>query len=181
MLNFTYKRWIKRLKKAKMILQHSDAVKWQDMLQGVKRYLINLPDHERNISVINHYLTKIARDNPHLSLSLIVPEKYKTLFISNSHFSQIYSYPEVRNKKAFPINEELVSHIPRIYDVSLDLNLTPYVVSHYIAATRSTRLSAGFYNTMSSEFFVHTVIIKNEIEYEYGVKSLLKIGGLLDN
>lgn len=164
-----------------MILHYDEAVKWQDMLKGVKRYLINLPDHERNISVVNHYLTEIARSHPQLSISLVIPEKYSGLFDNNSHFSQVFTFPEVRSWKQFPINEETVSHIPRIFDVTLDLNLSPNVLSHYISATRGNRLTAGFYNNMSGELFVHTVVIRSESEYEKGVKSLLQIGGLLES
>ena len=180
-MGFKYNRWINRLKRARMILYYDDAVKWQDMLKGVKRYLINLPDHERNISVINHYITDIARKNPKLSISLVIPEKYEYLFAPNKYFTQIFHYPEILSKKSFPINEELVNHIAKIYDVTLDLNFNPNILSHYIAATRGTRLSAGFYNSVSSDFFVHSLILKNESDYEQGVKSLLKIVGLLEN
>ncbi len=179
-MSLGYERWVKRLKKARMILQYEQAVTWHEILKGAKRYLVTLPDHERNISVVNHYLNVVARQNPQVNLSLVVPPRFTHLFSNNPVFAQIFEYPELRNKTRFPINEEQVSHIPRIFDVALDLNHTPYILSHYITATRATRLSAGFYNSYSSELFVHSVQIHSDSDYEKGVKSLLKMGGLLN-
>jgi len=180
MPGFRYRHWVQRLKKARLLLQYNEAVLWRDMLKGARRYLINLPDHERNISVLNHYLSTIARTREGVNLSLVVPERFAGLFSSNKAFAQVFHYPSMRSRRSYPVNEELVQHIPRIYDVTLDLNWQPYIVSHYIAATRGTKFTAGFHNEYSAEFFVHTLMIRDESSYEQGVKSLLRIGGLTD-
>ena len=179
-MGFKYNNWIKRLKRSKLLLEYDQPVFWYDLLKGANRYLICLPDHERNISVTNHYLAPIARDNKNLSISLVVPEKYTGLFTRGDFFTSVFTYPKVRSPKYYPINEEKVSEILPVYDVTLDLNFTPYILSHYITATRGKKLTAGFRNDYSENMYTNSVVIKGQAFYERGVVTLLEVAGLIE-
>lgn len=173
-----YKYWVRRLRNARLILSYKEAVNLREITASSRRYLICMPDHERNVSVAKHYLTPIIRTRTDLSISLVIPERYAQLFAETEQLNQIFIYPDVKNPKAFPVDEDVVSHILPVYDVAIDLNNSPHILSHYITASRGKKITAGFENPFTRDLFTHLIVAGGQSTYEKGMRTLLNITGL---
>lgn len=173
-----FERWVRQLRASRQILVLAQPQNLFDMVDKGSRYLISFPDHERNISVARHYLVPIFQKGQH-HYSLLLPEKYAHLFSESDHVASYFFYRDMGKPNLFPVQEEQISHIAAVYDIGVDLNLEPHIHSHYIIASRSTKMAAGFENQYSHFLLSHTIRIGEQTSYEKGLITLLKLSGLL--
>jgi hypothetical protein len=173
-----FERWVRRLRASRQILAPAQPLNLFDIADKGCRYLISFPDHERNISVARHYLVPIFQKSQH-HYSLLLPEKYAHLFSGSDNFESHFFYRDMGKPNLFPVQEEHISHIASVYDIGVDLNLEPHIHSHYIIASRSTKMAAGFENQYSHFLLSHTIRIGGQADYEKGLIALLKLSGLM--
>ena len=176
--HFRYINWI-RLLRGKNILPESTApLNWNTLKTDTHKLFISLPDNTRHIHVVNHMLSRILLENSSLNISVLVPPAFEDFIRSMRFYKNIYILPTVK-PTAFPITEEMVAGATgETCDIGIDLNISPYILSHYLIATRSKKASLGFYNPFSAPLFSMTLKLGESGSYDNGLESLFTMAGI---
>lgn len=176
--HFRYTNWIRLLKGKNILPKSPPPLNWNALKQEGRNIFISLPDDSRHIHVVNHMLSRILSGNSSLNISVLVPPAFKDFIGGMRFYTNQYVLPPVK-PFAFPITEEMISgSIRETWDLGIDLNITPYIISHYLIATRSEKASLGFHNPFTSPLFSMTLKLSESGSYDRGFESLLALAGI---
>ncbi|MDK2975665.1 MAG: hypothetical protein PWP06_140 [Candidatus Marinimicrobia bacterium] len=177
--HFRYTNWIRLLRGKNILPQPGEPLNWNTLKADVRKIFISLPDDTRHIHVVNHLLSQILSENPSLHVSVLVPPAFEDFIRGMRCYKNIYILPAVK-PTTFPITEEMVAKTAtETCDIGIDLNISPYILSHYLIATRSEKASLGFYNVFSASLLSMTLKLRETSSYDTGFESLLMMAGLI--
>lgn len=176
--HFRYTNWVRLLRGKNILPKPAEPLNWNTLKADVSKIFISLPDDTRHIHVVNHMLSRILSENPSLHISVLVPPTFEDFIRGMRCYKSIYILPPVKST-TFPITEEMVTETAgEMCDIGIDLNISPYILSHYLIATRSEKASLGFYNVFSAPLLSMTLKLRETSSYDNGFESLLMMAGL---
>ncbi|MDD3806811.1 MAG: hypothetical protein PHE86_02070 [Candidatus Marinimicrobia bacterium] len=174
---FRYKNWVRLLRGKNILPETPLPIDWESLKQEGQSLFIALPNDSRHIHVVNHLLNQLLSQQPSLNISVYVPPAFEDFIRGMKFYKEQFILPAIK-PLSFPISEEMIPDtFKKICDIGIDLNCAPYILSHYLIATRSKKASLGFYNLYSSSLFSMTLKIKPS-SYDSGVEALLNLIGI---
>jgi hypothetical protein len=176
--HFRYTNWVRLLRGKNILPEPTAPLNWNTLKADVNKFYISLPDDTRHIHVVNHMLSRILSENPSLHISVLVPPAFEDFIRGMRCYTSIQILPAVK-PTTFPITEEMVAGtVVETCHIGIDLNISPYILSHYLIATRSEKASLGFYNPFSAPLLSMTLKLGETSSYDNGFESLFMMAGL---
>lgn len=176
--HFRYKNWIRLLLTKGTLPRPQEPFDWETLKASNENVLISLPNDSRHIHVVNHALSQLLPKIKTSRISVLVPPAFGEFISGMSFYHRQIVLPPVK-PLTFPIIEDMLPNIPdNTYDITLDLNADPYLLSHYIVATRAGTASLGFENAFTPYLFRMTYKLGQASDYDKGFQSLLTLAGL---
>jgi hypothetical protein len=128
--------------------------------------------------VVNHALSQLLPKIKKTRVSVLIPPAFSDFILGMHFYHRQIVLPPVK-PLSFPITEDMIPKLPQDkYDICIDLNAEPYILSHYIVATRAETASLGFENSYTPSLFRMTYKLKNASDYDKGFQSLLLLSGI---
>jgi hypothetical protein len=175
---FRYNNWVRLLKSKGLITLPDEPLNWNSVKNSGRSVLIALPNDSRNIHVVNHYLGNILKADKQKAISVLIPADYADFILEMRFYRNHIVLPPVKSLN-FPVTEDMLPEMPsEDFPVCIDLNETPFILSHYIIATRGKEMSLGFHNEFTDLLFTMTLKTSGRASYDKGFQSLLKLAGL---
>lgn len=175
---FRYKNWVRLLKSKGLITLPDKPLSWDSVKNFSRSVLIALPNDNRHIHVVNHYLGNILKSDRKTAISVLIPADFAD-FILGMRFYRNYIVLPPSKPLNFPVTEDMLPELPsEEFPMCIDLNETPFILSHYIIATRGKEISLGFHNDFTDPLFTMTLKTSGRASYDKGFQSLLRLAGI---
>ena len=177
--NFRYKNWVRLLKSKGLIALPEKPLDWNSVKNFGTSVLIALPNDNRHIHVVNHYLGNILKADRSTDISVLIPSEFADFILGMRFYRNHIVLPPMKALN-FPVTEDMLPELPaEDFAVCIDLNEDPFILSHYIIATRGKEISLGFHNDFTDPLFTMTLKTSGRASYDKGFQSLLRLAGIV--
>ncbi|MBW6458072.1 MAG: hypothetical protein K0B52_02800 [FCB group bacterium] len=144
----------------------------QQQLADMKTVCICMPADHKYFYEARSCIQEINKKD--IKITLILSRELELLA---EHRGKTEVYP-VLASKPFPVPRDKTEHIPRAFDIALDLSPEPSPLTAYITASRGKKLTIGLKSADLDRFY--TILVNPAENYRESVMTLLSAGGLFD-
>jgi hypothetical protein len=163
--------WTTSLRRRKKILSFKEPVNLQEQIKESSKICICMPRDNSRFYEAREVLHKIKN---HDHWVMLILEKELELLAEHSGKTEVYP---PAGSKPFPLTEEMLRHIPKNFDIAIDLSPQPTPTTAYITGTRGKKMTIGLKSGELDPFY--TVLVNPHDDYKTSVITMLNIAGFV--